>query len=113
MVLIWIFAPDADVLTNPNNTAIGVRSFGSDPDMTAHMVEQAVKGFQDHQVSAVIKHFPGHGGTTTDSHNGAAIVDRSLEELRIAEFLPFEAGIQAGVDMVMVGHLQVPQVISR
>ena len=106
------FAPDADVLTNPNNTAIGVRSFGSDPDMTAHMVEQAVKGFQDHQVSAVIKHFPGHGGTTTDSHNGAAIVDRSLEELRSAEFLPFEAGIQAGVDMVMVGHLQVPQVIS-
>lgn len=106
------FAPDADVLTNPNNTAIGVRSFGSDPDMTAQMVEQAVKGFQDHQVSAVIKHFPGHGGTTTDSHNGAAIVDRSLEELRIAEFLPFEAGIQAGVDMVMVGHLQVPQVIS-
>ena len=106
------FAPDADVLTNPNNTAIGVRSFGSDPDMTAQMVEQAVKGFQDHQVSAVIKHFPGHGGTTTDSHNGAAIVDRSLEELRSAEFLPFEAGIQAGVDMVMVGHLQVPQVIS-
>ena len=84
------FAPDADVLTNPNNTAIGVRSFGSDPDMTVQMVEQAVKGFQDHQVSAVIKHFPGHGGTTTDSHNGAAIVDRSLEEL----------------------HLQVPQVIS-
>ena len=106
------FAPDADVLTNPNNTAIGVRSFGSDPDMTAQMVEQAVKGFQDHQVSAVIKHFPGHGGTTTDSHNGAAIVNRSLEELRSAEFLPFEAGIQAGVDMVMVGHLQVPQVIS-
>ena len=106
------FAPDADVLTNPNNTAIGVRSFGSDPDMTAQMVEQAEKGFQDHQVSAVIKHFPGHGGTTTDSHNGAAIVDRSLEELRSAEFLPFEAGIQAGVDMVMVGHLQVPQVIS-
>ena len=81
------FAPDADVLTNPNNTAIGVRSFGSDPDMTAQIVEQAVKGFQD-------------------------IVDRSLEELRSAEFLPFEAGIQAGVDMVMVGHLQVPQVIS-
>ena len=106
------FAPDADVLTNPNNTAIGVRSFGSDPDMTAQMVEQAVKGFQDHQVSAVIKHFPGHGGTTTTRDLVSAIVDRSLEELRSAEFLPFEAGIQAGVDMVMVGHLQVPQVIS-
>ncbi len=63
------------------------------------------------QVSAVLKHFPGHGATTEDSHNGAAIVNRSLDELRNAEFLPFEAGIQAGADFVMVGHLQVPQVI--
>lgn len=106
------FAPDADVLTNPANTAIGNRSFGGDPDLVADMVAEAVKGFQENQVSSVIKHFPGHGGTDTDSHNGAAVVNRSLDELRSAEFLPFQAGIEAGADLVMVGHLQVPQVIS-
>lgn len=105
------FAPVADVLINPENTAIGSRSFGSDPSVVSEMVKEEVLGLQDQQVSAVLKHFPGHGATTEDSHNGAAIVNRSLDELRNAEFLPFEAGIQAGADFVMVGHLQVPQVI--
>ena len=105
------FAPVADVLTNPENTAIGSRSFGSDPAVVSEMVKDEVLGLQDQQVSAVLKHFPGHGGTTEDSHNGAAVLDRSLDELRNTEFLPFEAGIQAGADFVMVGHLQVPQII--
>lgn len=105
------FAPDADVLTNPENTAIGSRSFGSDPQLVSQMVAEEVKGLEEQNVTAVLKHFPGHGSTAEDSHNGAAVVNRSLEELRIAEFLPFEAGIQAGADVVMVGHLQVPQII--
>lgn len=105
------FAPDADVLTNPENTAIGSRSFGSDPQLVSQMVAEEVKGLEEQNVTAVLKHFPGHGSTAEDSHNGAAVVNRSLEELRSAEFLPFEAGIQAGADVVMVGHLQVPQII--
>lgn len=106
------FAPDADVLTNPNNTAIGERSFGSDPNLTAQMVAEEVKGFQQQNVIPVLKHFPGHGGTAEDSHHGAAVLNRSLEELENAEFLPFKAGIEAGANVVMVGHLQVPQLIS-
>lgn len=105
------FAPDADVLTNPENTAIGSRSFGSDPQLVSQMVAEEVKGLEEQNVTAVLKHFPGHGSTAEDSHNGAAVVNRSLEELRSAEFLPFEVGIQAGADVVMVGHLQVPQII--
>lgn len=106
------FAPDADVLTNPENTAIGDRSFGSDPNLTAQMVAEEVKGFQQQNVIPVLKHFPGHGGTAEDSHHGAAVLNRSLEELENAEFLPFKAGIEAGANVVMVGHLQVPQLIS-
>lgn len=104
------FAPDADLLTNPNNSVIGERSFGSDPTLVGTMTAQAVKGFQQENVSAVIKHFPGHGDTKEDSHTGAAIVNKTLDELRMAEFIPFQSGIEAGVDGVMVGHLQVPQV---
>lgn len=106
------FAPDSDVLVNPDNAAIGIRSFGSDPNVDAQMVAQVVKGLQEKDVSATLKHFPGHGSTTTDSHNGAAIVDRSLEELQASEFIPFSAGIEQGADFVMVGHLEVPQVIG-
>lgn len=105
------FAPDADVLINPENTAIGSRSFGSDPQLVSKMVAEEVRGLEEQNVTAVLKHFPGHGSTAEDSHNGAAVVNRSLDELRSAEFLPFEAGIQAGADVIMVGHLQVPQVI--
>lgn len=106
------FAPVADVLTNPENTAIGERSFGSDASLVADMVEQEVKGLQEQEVSAVVKHFPGQGGASADTHKDAAVINLSLEKLKTNEFLPFQSGIEAGVDAVMVGHLQVPQVIS-
>ena len=57
-----------------------------------------------------VKHFPGHGDTSTDTHEGAAVVDKSLDELRAGELLPFESGIEAGVDMIMVGHITVTAV---
>lgn len=101
------FAPDSDVLTNPGNKAIGIRSFGSDPEMVAGMVEQEVKGLQECKVSAVLKHFPGHGDTIADSHNGKAESTRTMEQLESCEFLPFQAGIEAGADFVMVGHISL------
>lgn len=102
------FAPVADVLTNPDNRVIGDRAFGSDPSLTAQMVAGAVKGFQENGISACVKHFPGHGDTAGDSHNGTVTTGRTLEEMQAAEFLPFSAGIEAGVDMVMVGHISAP-----
>lgn len=104
------FAPDADVLVNPDNTVVKSRSFGSDPELTARMTAAETEGLQSQGVLAVLKHFPGHGATSEDSHEGFAWSNRTLEELRQCEFLPFQAGIEAGARVVMVGHISLPQV---
>lgn len=103
------FAPVADVVTNPANTEIGDRSFSSDPEVAAAMVAAAVRGMEDHGLLSTLKHFPGHGGTDTDTHDGRSVTERTLEEMREAEFLPFRAGIEAGAPLVMVGHLSAPR----
>ena len=107
------FAPVADVATNPMNPVIGERSFGRDPELVSDMVAAEVKGMQEQGVSAVIKHFPGHGDTSEESHAEAAVLNKTIEELRALEFLPFSAGIEAGTDMVMVGHISVPAVTGE
>ena len=99
------FAPDADVLINENNTEIGDRSFGSDPENVAVMVENIVKGMENGGLSATLKHFPGHGSTYLNSHSGYSESERTLEELRNSEFLPFISGIEAGADFVMISHM--------
>ncbi|MCC8099572.1 MAG: glycoside hydrolase family 3 protein [Clostridiales bacterium] len=104
------FAPVADVNSNPNNTVIGDRAFGSDPEAVAEMVASAVQGFRDSGMLCTLKHFPGHGDTDTDSHYGYTEVLKTLQELRSVEFLPFQAGIDAGADFVMMGHISVPEV---
>ena len=104
------FAPVADVITNPENTEIGDRSFSSNPTVAAEMVAAMTKGLQESGVSACLKHFPGHGSTFADTHNGASVSHRSLDELRATEFLPFRAGIEAGVGMVMISHMSLPEV---
>lgn len=106
------FAPVADVATNPDNPIIGVRSFGSDAALVSQMVAKEVEGMQSQGVSSVIKHFPGHGDTAEDSHAEAAVSYKTIEELRGTEFLPFSAGIEAGTDMVMVGHIAVPNILG-
>ena len=104
------FAPVADVWTNPANTVIGDRAYSDEFGQASELVAAAVRGFTESGVICCVKHIPGHGDTSTDTHEGAAVVDKSLEELRGGEFLPFEAGIEAGVDMVMVGHITVTAV---
>lgn len=113
------FAPVADVWTNPENTVIGDRAYSDDFEQAAELVASAVRGFTDAGVICCLKHFPGHGDTSTDTHEGAAVVSKSLDELRAGEFLPFVSGIEAGADMVMIGHITVtsvdpePATISR
>ena len=99
------FAPVADVLTNSNNYEIGPRSFGADASLTAAMVSAEVQGLQANGVSAVAKHFPGHGGVIGNSHNNLQYVETSIEELRQVEFLPFQAAIQADTDAILISHL--------
>ena len=102
------FAPDADVLTNPDNTAIGPRSFGSDPALVSRMVAAEVTAMAATGVLPCAKHFPGHGDTAADSHTGEAVSTRTLEELETCEYEPFRVAISAGVPMVMVGHIKTP-----
>ena len=101
-------APVADVWSNPANTVIHTRAYSDDFAQAAELVTAAVEGFHAGGVACTLKHFPGHGDTAEDSHNGAAYVHKTLEELREEELLPFRAGIEAGADMVMIGHLTVP-----
>ncbi len=103
-------APVADVLTNAENTVIGTRSFGSDPELVASMVSAEVEGFSGTGVASCAKHFPGHGNTAEDSHTGKAITYKTKDELEECELVPFKAAIKAGVPMIMVGHISVPEV---
>jgi beta-N-acetylhexosaminidase len=102
-------APVADVDTNPANPVIGDRSFGPDPALVAAMVAAEVDGLQP-EVSAALKHFPGHGDTATDSHTGLPIVGHDLDRLRAVELVPFKAGIDAGADFVLTAHIAMPAI---
>jgi beta-N-acetylhexosaminidase len=103
-------APVVDVNTNPLNPVIGVRSFGSDVSLVSDFGVQTIQGLQSSGVSAVGKHFPGHGDTDVDSHRDLPVVLHSLERLQTLEFLPFKAAIQAGVDGIMTAHLYLPAI---
>ncbi|HEY6015360.1 MAG TPA: glycoside hydrolase family 3 protein, partial [Gaiellaceae bacterium] len=103
---IWVnLAPVADVNSNPRNPVIGVRSFGSDPELVARHVAAFVGGTQSAGVAACAKHFPGHGDTAQDSHLELPVARPCLE--------PFRAAIAAGVRCVMTGHLLVPELDDR
>ena len=106
------FAPVADVNTNPENPIIGSRAFSSDPQTAAELVSTAIRGFHDGGVLCTVKHFPGHGDTLGDSHTGEVFIDRTLEELWDCELIPFQAGIAAGTDMVMVGHITAQKITN-
>ena len=102
------FAPVADVDSNPANPVIGRRAYSTDAQQTAQMVAAAVEGFHDAGMLCTVKHFPGHGDTGQDSHYGTATSYKTWEEMKATEMLPFEAGIAAGVDVVMTGHITTP-----
>lgn len=104
------FAPVADINTNPDNPVIGPRSYGNNAEEVSVMVAAAVNGIQSNSVSAVLKHFPGHGDTSTDSHYGTATVKHTKERLFSTELLPFIAGIDEGVDGVMTAHILTPNI---
>lgn len=101
------FAPVADVNLHPNNE-LGSRIFSDDPQVVANMTAGVVRGLNSSGVSATLKHFPGLGAEDGNTHTASTIViDRTLEQLRKEEFVPFREGIRAGADFVMVGHQQV------
>ncbi|MDR2547735.1 MAG: beta-N-acetylhexosaminidase [Lachnospiraceae bacterium] len=104
------FAPVADVLADADNQTIGNRSFGTDASMVADMVAAFIGGAKEAGIRTSAKHFPGLGGTTVDTHVGMATSERTLEEMRSFELLPFIAAIESGVEFIMLGHLLLPAI---
>lgn len=100
-------APVVDVNSNPLNPIIHTRSFGEDPFQVAKRAERVMQGMQSMGIFACLKHFPGHGDTSIDSHVELPYVNRSLEELQRVELFPFSALIRSGAKSVMSAHLCV------
>ncbi|MCH5186961.1 MAG: hypothetical protein J1F63_01060 [Oscillospiraceae bacterium] len=107
------FAPVADVITNSKNTEIGRRSFGTDAVLVSQMVAAETETMQSAGVSAVLKHFPGHGSTSVNSHNKTSVSERTFDELTEVDIKPFKAGIEAGADLVMISHMSLPGVTGN
>ena len=104
------FAPVADVNTNPKNKVIGERAFGSDPYTASVMVQDFIFGMHEKNIMTCIKHFPGHGDTSGDSHVGFTYTDKTWEEMKECEMISFIGGIKADTDMIMVAHIAAPEV---
>jgi len=104
------FAPDADVLTNGENSIIGSRSFGSNPIIVTELCKKYSEGLHNNGILSTYKHFPGHGATKDDSHKGYVYTNKSYEELSKAELVPFMNADDA--DFIMVGHISLPKVLE-
>ncbi len=99
------FCPVADIATNPKNPVLGNRSFGSTPDLVAKMVSAVIRGHLVRGIQPCLKHFPGHGDTSTDSHFALPRIDTPLEILKEREFIPFLKGFRSKCSMVMSAHI--------
>ncbi len=95
--LTWVFAPVCDLDIEPRNPIVQTRSFGADPAAVGRHAAAWIKGCQEHGVMACAKHYPGHGRTTTDSHEGLPVVEATAAELQQIDVAPFVAAVKAGV----------------
>ena len=102
------YAPVLDVNTNPDNPIISVRSYGSDPELVTRMGLQVIAGNMDVGIISTVKHFPGHGDTSIDSHTGLNILNFTRERVYSVELAPFKTAIEAGVPAIMTAHISIP-----
>lgn len=99
------YAPVLDINSNPNNPVIGNRSFGNNKEIVSNLGVKTMKGIQSNNIISVIKHFPGHGDTSVDSHLALPIVNHDLNRLNNLELVPFKYAIKNGADAIMVSHI--------
>lgn len=104
----WVFAPVCDLDVEPRNPIVQTRSFGGDPVRVGAHAAAWIRGCQEHGVLACAKHYPGHGRTTTDSHEGLPAVDAAAADLQQGDVAPFAAAVQAGVGSVMPAFVAYP-----
>lgn len=103
------FCPDLDIWSNPDNTVIGNRAFGTDAASVVRYGLAAMDGVRQGGAIPVVKHFPGHGDTAEDSHYSLPVVTKTKQELYEEELIPFQKAIEQGVPAIMVTHLQCTQ----
>ena len=104
------FSPVVDINSNPANPVIGVRSFSDDSEYAKEYIEKSIAGYHDEKIMVSLKHFPGHGDTSTDSHTGLPLVEKTYEDIINKEIKTFEYGINSGADMIMSAHIQFPNI---
>lgn len=107
------FAPVIDIYSNPKNTVIGDRAFGTDEKIVSAMGIATMNGLKREVVIPVVKHFPGHGDTDIDSHFDLPVVNKSLKQLENFELIPFKEAIDKGCDAIMVSHILVQKIDSK
>ena len=106
----WVFAPVADVTIGAADPTIGARSPSEDPKVAAQAVGAAIKGYDDAGIVSTVKHFPGHGTATADSHDTLPVVDSTLEEIREHDLPPFASAIAHHAPAVMLSHLDLTSI---
>jgi beta-N-acetylhexosaminidase len=105
-----VFAPVADVNSDPENPIISIRAFGDLPDEVARFAASAVRGYEEGGVIPVLKHFPGHGDTDVDSHSGLPTIDKSSARVHAVDLFPFKNAFAEGAQAVMTAHIRVPSI---
>ena len=103
----WVFAPVVDLAVNPANPIVNLRAYGSDPALVSALASAYISGLRSRNAISCLKHFPGHGSTSVDSHLVLPVLERTLAELESSELKPYRA-LLGQADSVMVGHLQIP-----
>ncbi len=103
------FAPVMDVNNNPSNPIIGVRSFSDDPRIVSQYGARFIEGLHNNHVMVALKHFPGHGDTDTDSHTGLPLIEKTYDQLKNLELIPFTQ-VASSADFVMTAHIQYPNI---
>lgn len=106
----WNLAPVVDVNNNPLNPVIGVRAYGENPEQVVRFAAQALRGMKEAGMITTLKHFPGHGDTTTDSHLSLPVIPHSMERLEAIELVPYKALIDETTDVVMTSHVYFPAI---
>ena len=104
------YAPDTDIWTNPDNTVIGDRSFGNDADTVSNMAIAFNQSLEENGIMGCFKHFPGHGDTLADSHYSLPVVNKTYDDIKSLELIPFQKAIDNGAKMIMIGHIALPNI---
>ncbi|MDR1364374.1 MAG: glycoside hydrolase family 3 protein [Oscillospiraceae bacterium] len=107
------FAPVVDINSNPKNPIINTCSFADNAEVVSEFGKKFMEGLHSQNIISTAKHFPGHGDTNLDSHLELPIVNKNLNELEALELIPFQAMIDAGVDMIMIAHIEFPKIENK